>query len=94
MTDQELRSVIRAVLEEERASHSDTIALQTVATILKSFGIEEKDQIEIQADFRHLRRWRKSVEQAQSLTFKIAFTAIVTGILGAIWMGFKAMLGK
>jgi hypothetical protein len=31
--------------------------------------LEDDDPKEIRADFLHLRKWRKSVEQAQSLTF-------------------------
>jgi phage terminase large subunit len=49
---------------------------------------------EMRADFQHLRRWRKSVEQAQSYTFKAVITIIVTGLVGAVWLGFKVMLGK
>jgi hypothetical protein len=41
-----------------------------------------------------LRRWHKSVEQAQSYTFKAVITIIVTGFVGAVWFGIKAMLGK
>jgi ABC-type transporter Mla maintaining outer membrane lipid asymmetry permease subunit MlaE len=53
-----------------------------------------KTVTEMRADFQHLRRWRKSVEQAQSFTFKAVITIIVTGVLGAVWLGVKAMLGK
>ena len=49
---------------------------------------------ELRADFLHLRRWRKSVEQAQSYTFKAVITVIVTGLVGAVWLGLKVMLGK
>ena len=48
----------------------------------------------MRADFQHLRRWRKSVEQAQSYTFKAVITIIVTGFVGAVWLGVKVMLGK
>jgi hypothetical protein len=37
---------------------------------------------------------RKSVEQAQSYTFKAVITIIVTGVVGAVWLGIKVMLGK
>ena len=67
---------------------------RAIATILNSFGIEEEDRRELRADFQHLRRWRKSVEQAQSFTFKAVITIIVGGVLGAVWLGIKAMLGK
>jgi phage terminase large subunit len=49
---------------------------------------------EMRADFQHLRRWRKSVEQAQSYTFKAVITVIVTGFVGAVWLGVKVVLGK
>lgn len=66
----------------------------TLATVLQSFGLEEEDRKELQADFIHLRKWRKSVEQTQSYTFKAIVTVLVSGFLGVIWLGFKTMLGK
>jgi hypothetical protein len=48
----------------------------------------------MRADFQHLRRWRKSVEQAQSYTFKAVIAIIVSGFVGAVWLGVKVMLGK
>jgi hypothetical protein len=67
---------------------------KAIATILTSFGIEEEDRRELRADFEHLRRWRRSVEQAQSYTFKAVITVIATGLVGAVWLGIKVMLGK
>ncbi|MDD1518507.1 terminase [Bradyrhizobium sp. WBAH42] len=49
---------------------------------------------ELRADFQHLRRWRKSVEQAQTYTFKAVITVIATGLMGAVWLGVKVVLGK
>ena len=49
---------------------------------------------ELRAHFQHLRRWRKSVEQAQGFTFKAVISIIVAGLLGAVWLGVKATLGK
>ena len=72
----------------------DAVVLKTIATILTSFGIEEEDRRELRADFQHLRRWRKSVEQVQSYTFKAVITVIVTGLVGAVWLGAKVVLGK
>jgi hypothetical protein len=88
--------VIETLAEQQRIHHEDidAVVLKTVATILTSFGIEEEDRRELRADFQHLRRWRRSVEQAQSYTFKAVITVIVTGLLGAIWLGIKATLAK
>lgn len=97
MDAQEVREVVSEVLAEQYQRHQediDEIVRRTVTTILTSFGIEEEDRRETLADFQHLRRWRKSVEQAQSYTFKAVITVIVTGFVGALWLGIKTMLGK
>lgn len=97
MTEDEVKSVVQEVLAEQKTLHPhdiDEVVLKTIATILTSFGIEEEDRKEIRADFVHLRKWRKSVEQAQGYTFKIVVTAIISGFIGAMWLGFKTMLGK
>jgi hypothetical protein len=97
MRDEDIRAVVAETLAEQRRLHDgdiDAVVRKTVATILTSFGIEEEDRKELRADFQHLRRWRTSVEQAQSYTFKAVITIIVTGFVGAVWLGAKAMLGK
>lgn len=97
MHDYEVKAVVAEVLAEQKRLHNDQVdevVLRTIASILTSFGIEEEDRKEMRADFIHLRKWRKSVEQAQGLTFKVMVTMLVTGFVGAVWMGFKVMLGK
>jgi len=97
MRDEDIRTIIAQTLAEQQRLQRediDAIVLRAMATILTSFGIEEEDRKELRADFQHLRRWRKSVEQAQSFTFKAVITVIVAGLLGAVWLGVKVMLGK
>jgi ABC-type transporter Mla maintaining outer membrane lipid asymmetry permease subunit MlaE len=97
MRSEYIRAIVAETLaEQQRLRHDDinAVVAKTVATILISFGIEEGDRKELRADFQHLRRWRKSVEQAQSFTFKAVITIIVTGFVGAVWLGAKVMLGK
>ena len=97
MRDEDIRTVVAETLAEQQRLHYeeiDALVIRTIATILTSFGIEEEDRKELRADFQHLRRWRKSVEQAQSYTFKAVITVIVTGFVGAVWLGVKVMLGK
>lgn len=97
MTEAEIQKVVTQVLAEQahtRQAYLDDAVIKTIAGILTSFGIEEDDRKEIRADFVHLRKWRKSVEQAQSLTFKAVLTVIVSGLIGAFWLGFKATIGK
>jgi hypothetical protein len=97
MSADDIKAVVHEVLAEQKllnAHDVDHVVLKTIATILTSFGIEEDDRRELRADFQHLRRWRKSVEQAQSYTFKAVITIIATGVVGAVWLGVKGMLGK
>jgi hypothetical protein len=97
MRDEDIRAVVVETLAEQQKrdyDDIDAVISRTIATILTSFGIEEEDRKEIRADFVHLRKWRKSVEQAQTYTFKAILTVIATGVVGAVWMGVKAMLGK
>ncbi|QQO17038.1 hypothetical protein JJB99_13305 [Bradyrhizobium diazoefficiens] len=95
--DQEIRAIVAETLAEQHRMQQesvDAIVLKAVASVLASFGIEDDDRKELRADFQHLRRWRKSVEQAQSYTFKAVITVIATGLMGAVWLGVKVVLGK
>jgi hypothetical protein len=97
MTEGEIRNIVKQVLTQERLHHAenqDAVVLKTISAILTSFGIEEEDRKEIRADFIHLRKWRKSVERVETVGWTTAITVIVTGVLGALWLGFKGMVGK
>jgi hypothetical protein len=97
MPDDEIRAIVAETLAEQhrlQQANIDAIVLRTVASVLASFGIEDDDRKELRVDFQHLRRWRTSVEQAQSYTFKAVITVIATGLMGAVWLGVKVVLGK
>src|SRR4051812_37549015 len=97
LDEEQIRAVVRAVLDAEadrRGKTLDDVVMKAVATILTSFGVEDDDRKELKADFSHLRRWRKSIEQAQGYTFKAVITVIATGLVGAVWLGIKTALGK
>ena len=97
MNEADIKTIVAQTLAEQQrlqSSSIDSAVQKAVAAILTSFGIEEEDRKELRADLQHLRRWRKSVEQAQSYTFKAVITVIATGLAGAAWLGFKVMLGK
>lgn len=95
--DDDIRAIVAETLAEQhriQQQNIDSIVMKSVASVLASFGIEDDDRREVRADFQHLRRWRKSVEQAQSYTFKAVITVIVSGLVGAVWLGVKVTLGK
>ncbi len=95
--EDDIKAIVIETLAEQQRFHRDdidAIVLRAVATTLTSFGIDEEDRRELRADLQHLRRWRESVEQAQSYTFKAVVTVIATGLVGAVWLGVKVVLGK
>jgi hypothetical protein len=97
MREADIRAIVAETLAEQQRLHFgdiDAVVLKTVTAILTSIGIDEEDRKEMRADFQHLRRWRKSVEQAQSYTFKAVITIIVTGLVGAVWLGIKATIAR
>ncbi|TYO64445.1 hypothetical protein FXV83_22165 [Bradyrhizobium hipponense] len=97
MPDKEIRLIVAETLAERhrlQQESTDAIVLKATASVLAPFGIEEDDRKEPRADFQHLRRWRKSVEQAQSCAFKAVITVIAAGLMGAVWLGVKVVLGK
>lgn len=97
MADDDIKAIVAETLAEQlklQQDSIDAIVLKAVAAVLASLGIEDDDRKELRADFLHLRRWRKSVEQAQNYTFKAVITVVATGLMGAIWLGVKVALGK
>ena len=97
ISEDAIRTLVAETLGEQQRIHHgniDAVVDRAITTVLASFGIEEDDRRELRDDFQHLRRWRKSVEQAQGFTFKAVISVIVAGILGAVWLGIKATLGK
>ncbi|MGY4429934.1 hypothetical protein ACVWWO_002411 [Bradyrhizobium sp. F1.13.1] len=97
MADDEVRAIVAETLAEQhrlQQANIDAIVLRTVAWVLASFGIDDDDRKELRADFQHLRRWRRSVEQAQSYTLKAVITVIATGLMGVVGLSVKFVLGK
>ncbi len=88
--------VVETLAEQQRIGRDDidAMVLKAVATTLTSFGMDEDDRKELRADFQHLRRWRRGVEQVQSYMFRAVITVMVTGFVVAVWLGIKATLGK
>ncbi|WP_027576166.1 hypothetical protein [Bradyrhizobium sp. WSM1743] len=97
MQDDEIKAIVAEPLAEQHRVQQesiDAIILKAVASVLASIGIDDDDRKELRADFQHLRRSRKSVEQAQSYTLKVVITVIATGLMGAVWLGVEVVLGK
>lgn len=97
MQEHDVKRVVSEVLAEQKRLHNndvDTVVLQTISTILTSFGIEEEDRAELRADFQHLRRWRKASETVEKAGWRAIATVLITGVCGLIWLGIQTKFGK
>ncbi len=65
----------------------------TVKETLLSLGLEIDDPIKMQKDFQHLRDWREASESLKSHGLTTLVGILLAGLLGAIWMGIKNVLG-
>jgi hypothetical protein len=97
MQRSEIEAVVAATLAEQQRLHKDAIddvVMKTVVNLLTSFGFEEDERKELKKDFVHLRKWRLSVESAETPTFRVIVGTIVSGFLAALRVGIKFSLGK
>jgi 2-hydroxychromene-2-carboxylate isomerase len=93
----DVEAIVAAQLAEHQSLQCEdvgVVASKTLMTMLNSLGIEQDDHRDLRADLDYLRRWRKNIEEAQSYAFKASITVIVTGFIGAIWLGINAAFGK
>ena len=70
----------------------EELIAKTVNATLTQLGIDHSDPMEMQRDFQHLRSWRKSTEQIKNRGVLAALGIVVTGIMAALWVGFKQFL--
>ena len=81
MTDEQIEALVAKAAKEA--------ATEAVREVFLSLGIKLDDAIEVQADMRHLRSWRQSVEKVKTQSLMSAVIVITTGVLGLIWIAVK-----
>lgn len=79
--------------ETEIKQVAEAAAKEAVREMLLAMGVDAskpESLLEMQKDFAHTRKWRKSVETVQRQSLLSAVGIIVTGAIGALYMAFKA----
>ena len=65
---------------------------EAVQDAFTRMGMDVLDPLEMQRDFQHLRDWRLAVTSVQSKGILTLMTLLITGIVAALWVGFKAAI--
>lgn len=71
-----------------------TLIREAVRETFLMLGVKVDDPIEVQKDFQHLREWRNTTESIKTKGMLTLVGIVVSGLVAAAWMGFKALLGK
>jgi len=100
MEDHELHELIRHTSQETAKETAEAMGEEIrkrvdegVSDALTRVGIDMGDPIEVQQDMSFVRDWRKTARAVKRKGMITAAGILVTGILGAIWIGIKSVLG-
>jgi hypothetical protein len=96
---EEIREIVKAVLDEQ-GEREAALAKRIFDTFLIAVGIDpyqpdeliSQDLRDLRATLAHSDKWRKSVNQVTKVGTTTAVTVLVTGTLGALWLGFAEKL--
>jgi hypothetical protein len=90
--DQHIKQIVVEEVSDRQALHDDIVdsVRQAITTELVAGGLEDEDRKDLREDLRHLRYWRRCIEQTQTFIAKAA----ITGAAGVVWLGIKAVIGK
>lgn len=83
--NEEVRELVRSTAEQA--------AKEAVRQTLLTLGIDTEEPIEVQADMRHLREWRKSVATVKKQGLVTAIAIITSGVLGLVWLAVTSKNG-
>ena len=90
MDDAQIAAVVSETLKQDREGLSERIAVSVKATF-DILGVNIEDETErraLKSGVQRLLRWDKSVGQIEKAGRVAAVTVVVTGFLGALWLGF------
>ena len=67
------------------------IVSESVHETFTLLGLDHENPLEMQRDFQYLREWRIASEKIKSQGLMVSIAVIITGLCGALWLGFKQM---
>ena len=64
-------------------------AHKAVAEVFKTLGVDVSEPFEMQADFAHLRLWRRTTAKIRMKAFLTATGVLIAGGLATLWLVFR-----
>jgi hypothetical protein len=89
MASEAMRKVLTEVAVRVSESTSKRAAEAAVLETLTKLGIDHTDPLEMQADFRWVRDFRRSSTDLRSKSILILLGILITGSVAAFWIGLK-----
>ena len=68
------------------------IIRETVRETLRGLGVDTRNPLETQADFRSLREWRQSMRAFRRSAVIGLIGIVVSGACAAFWVGLKSLV--
>lgn len=79
------------ILTKDEIRH---LICQGVEDAMTKLGMDASNPLEMQRDFQHLRDWRLSVQSAKAKGILAVVGVLVSGMIGALFLGVKVLLNN
>ncbi len=94
MTPDDIEHIVRRTLAQDQSCAAERVAA-TVKAVFNILGVNVEDEVEVRelkSGVQRMVRWDKSVGQIEKAGLKTAAAILITGTLGALWLGFLDVL--
>lgn len=95
LNEDQLRTLVKVAVTEAlhaQREQLENIVAESVKQTLTALGIDSSNPLEMQKDMQHLRDWRQSVNQIRNKSMMTVIGIVVTGLVGAVWVGIQHFL--
>lgn len=79
---------------ERMRDEMDQVVQKSVRATLISLGVEFDEPIDMQKDMQYLRSLRVSTDSIKAKATLVMVGILVTGLVGALWIGIKELLHR
>ena len=93
----EIKRMVEEVLADAKMMRQDDakqVVREAVQETLLTLGVDAGAPLDVQQDMHFVRELRLASEKIQSRGLLVLVGILVTGLVGAVWIGIKSSLGQ